>query len=285
MTRTKLLWAICLLSTLYTFWSGLFPATLPSGIKGLTVTLLLVSFALVHGSARYGWRGIIVFFAVCLIVSNAFENLSILTGFPFGHYVYTEKLGPKLFLVPVIIGGAYAGAGYVSWMVAHVLLGRGGPSDRFAVWALPVVAAILMVCWDLCFDPSSSTVGRSWIWRDGGGYFGVPFQNFAGWYLTVFCFLAPFSWYQSARPVHAGSSRAYWAPPIVMYFLLGLQYPLLYLGVTENAQVTDPAGRIWNTADIRMTAALVAIFTMISFAAIAALRLCDPYWRSPKETA
>src|SRR5215475_14865728 len=155
MTRANALWAICLLFAIYTLGTGLFPGVVPGGVDGLSLTAFLVVFALVHGAARYGWRGILVFFAICLVVSNALENLSILTGFPFGHYVYTDKLGPKLFLVPVIIGGAYAGAGYVSWMVAHVLLDRTGPSDRFATWALPVVAAALMVCWDLSFDPSS----------------------------------------------------------------------------------------------------------------------------------
>src|SRR5262245_27323941 len=144
MTRANVLWAICLLSALHTFWSGLWPASMPSGVKGLAVTLLLVAFMLLHGSARYGWRGILVYFAICLVVSNALENLSILTGFPFGNYVYTEKLGPKLFLVPMIIGGAYAGAGYVSWMVAHVLLDRMGPCDRFAIWALPFSGALLI---------------------------------------------------------------------------------------------------------------------------------------------
>jgi uncharacterized membrane protein len=275
MTRAAVIWTICGLSAVYTFWSGLFPATLPPGIKGLSVTAILVAFMLVHGSARYGWRGILVYFAICLVVSNAFENLSILTGFPFGNYVYTEKLGPKLFLVPVIIGGAYAGAGYVSWMVAHVLLDRMGPSDRFATWALPVTAAMLMVAWDLCFDPGSSTVGKSWIWRDGGGYYGVPFQNFLGWYLTVFCFLAPFSVYQATQPVHDGKARTFWAQAVLMYFLLGLQYPLLYLGSTERGLVTDPGGQAWSIADIRMTAALIAIFTMIASSLIAALRLYD----------
>jgi len=275
MTRAAVIWAICGLSAIYTFWSGLLPATLPPGVKGLSVTAILVAFMLVHGSARYGWRGILVYFAICLVVSNAYENLSILTGFPFGHYVYTEKLGPKLFLVPVIIGGAYAGAGYVSWMVSHVLLDRTGPSDRFATWALPLVAAMLMVCWDLSFDPSSSTVGKSWIWRDGGGYFGVPFQNFAGWYLTVFSFLAPFSVYQATQPIHEGKAKQFWAQAVVMYFLLGLQYPLVALGSRDVGQVTDPAGQVWNVADIRMTGALVAVFTMIAFSLVAALRLYD----------
>jgi uncharacterized membrane protein len=31
------------------------------------------------------------------------------SGFPFGHYYYTDNLGTKLFLVPVLIGPAYLG--------------------------------------------------------------------------------------------------------------------------------------------------------------------------------
>jgi hypothetical protein len=101
----------------------------------------------------------------------------------------------------------------------------------------------------------------------------VPLQNFFGWYLTVFLFLASFSWYQSTRPVRRQGSRAFWAQAIVMYFLIGLRYPLIYLSATGNAQVTDPAGHVWSTGDIRATSALVAIFTMIAFALIASLRL------------
>jgi uncharacterized membrane protein len=269
------LWAICLLFALYTAWAGLLPGSVPSGIDAMAVTVLLVVFALVHGALRYGWSSILIFVILCLFVSNASENLSILTGFPFGRYYYTDVLGPKLFLVPVLIGGAYTGAGYLSWIVAHVLLDRMGPSDRFAVWALPVIGAILMVSWDLTFDPSASTVGKSWIWIEGGGFFGVPFQNFVGWYLTVFLFLAPFSWYQSMWPVSESQNRDFWAQAIMMYFLLGLRYPLVYTRTTDSRPVTDPGGHIWNTSDIRLTAALVAIFTMIAFALIAWLRLCD----------
>jgi uncharacterized membrane protein len=275
MTRSNGLWAICLLFAIYTVWSGLFPGAVPDGVHALVLTVLLVVFALVHGAERYGWSGILVFVIVCLLVSNASENLSIQTGFPFGRYYYTDVLGPKLFLVPVLIGGAYTGAGYLSWIVAHVLLNRMGPGNRFAIWALPVVGAVLMVSWDLSFDPSASTIGKSWIWIDGGGFFGVPFQNFVGWYLTVFLFLASFSWYQSTRPIRKSQSRDFWAQAIIMYFLLGLRYPLLYVRSTDSGQVTDPAGHIWNINDIRATAALVAMFTMIAFALIAWLRLRD----------
>jgi putative membrane protein len=272
--RSHVLGAICLLFALYTIGSGLLPGKLPVGVDGLVLTGLLLVFALIHGAERYGWRGILVFVITCVVVSNASENLSILTGFPFGRYYYTDALGPKLFHVPVLIGGAYTGAGYLSWMVAHVLLDRMGRSDRLALWALPVVGAVLMVSWDLTFDPSASTIAKMWIWTDGGEFFGVPFQNFVGWFLTVFLFLAPFCWYQSARPVKA-HSREFWSQVVIMYFLLGFRYPLLYLRSVDSGQVTDPTGHVWNISDIRATAALVATFTMMAFALIAWLRLQD----------
>jgi len=143
MTRMNARWAICLLFAVYTLGTGLFPGIVPGGIDGVSLTIFVVVFALVHGAARYGWGGILVFVAICLVVSNALENLSILTGIPFGRYYYSDVLGLKLFHVPVIIGGAYAGAGYLSWIVAHVLVDRTGQSDRFAIWALPLVGALL----------------------------------------------------------------------------------------------------------------------------------------------
>src|SRR4030088_3434294 len=77
--------------------------------------MVSVAFALVHGAVRYGWGGIATFIVISLVVSNILENTSILTGFPFGHYYYTDDLGPKLFLVPLVIGVAYFFTGYLAW--------------------------------------------------------------------------------------------------------------------------------------------------------------------------
>lgn len=275
MTRSNALWGICLVFAVYSVWAGLLPDTVPSFINGLATTVFLVAFALLHGSGRYGWGGILAFVVICLLISNATENLSILTGFPFGNYYYTDILGPKIFLVPVLIGGAYVGVGYLSWIVAHVLIDKTSAVDRVAVWTLPVVATVLMVSWDLTFDPTASTVTKLWIWTDGGNFFGVPFSNYLGWFLTVFLFLAAFSLYQSSRPVPNERSRDLWAPAVTMYFLLGAQYPLIYLGAGESQAVTDAARRTWMTNDIYAAAALISIFTMSAFALIAWIRLRD----------
>src|SRR6185295_18894257 len=96
---------------------------LPALVAIALITLRLVVFFLVHGLVEYRFRDVLVFAAIMLVVCNIFENMSILTGFPFGHYYYTDGLGPKLFLVPILIGPAYLGTGYLSWMLARFILG------------------------------------------------------------------------------------------------------------------------------------------------------------------
>ena len=85
-------------------------------------------FALLHGAIRYGIRGILAFVAVCLVVGNVSENLGIRTGFPFGHYYFTDLIGPSLLHVPILLGLAYVGMGYLCWTLGGLIVGEPGVS-------------------------------------------------------------------------------------------------------------------------------------------------------------
>src|SRR5271163_2879714 len=52
------------------------------------------AFALLHGSLLYRLRGTLVFTILCLGSGTFFESLSLRTGFPFGHYYFTDLMGP-----------------------------------------------------------------------------------------------------------------------------------------------------------------------------------------------
>src|SRR6266567_6263396 len=94
---------------------------------------------------------------------------------------YFFVIGPKLFLVPLLIGPAYFGTGYLAWVLATVLIGDVRPKGSwFTTFAVPFIASFMMVAWDLSMDPTSSTIQHLWIWEQGGGYFGVPLTNFLG---------------------------------------------------------------------------------------------------------
>jgi uncharacterized membrane protein len=181
-----LVWLLIAIYAVASLLPSLAPHALPLDAQLALVVFLPLAFALLHGTTRHGIAAMAVFLILCLVVSNAFETLGVLTGFPFGHYVYTDVMGPKLFVVPLLIGPAYFGAGYTSWVLASILLGEiDRVPDRLAVVAIPLVAAFIMVGWDVCFDPGSSTLDRLWIWQKGGGYFGVPLTAYLGWYLPA----------------------------------------------------------------------------------------------------
>src|SRR5262249_41885 len=56
---------------------------------------------------------------------------------------------------------AYFGCGYLAWSLAHVIVGVLGNKLRAEqIWRVPLVAAFVMVMWDLTMDPIAATVQK-----------------------------------------------------------------------------------------------------------------------------
>jgi uncharacterized membrane protein len=104
----------------------MFPGAIPMVMVVALHVLPALIFAIVHGATVYRPRGILTFILLSLAIGNFFENLSIFTGFPFGRYHFTEVMGPKILAVPILLGLAYVGMGYISWILARVTLGDAG---------------------------------------------------------------------------------------------------------------------------------------------------------------
>jgi putative membrane protein len=234
-------------------------------------------FALIHGARSYGRLGILTFVAITLIIGNIFENLGVRTGFPYGHYYFTDIMGPKLLNVPVLLGLAYVGMAYLSWTLARVILGGiHRPLVGPRVLALPVIAAFIMVAWDLSQDPVWGTILRCWIWLQGGAYFGVPVTNFLGWFLTVYIIYQLFALYLRGRsPTLKRPSTGYWHQGLLFYAVSAAGNLLLFAPQPGPSVVSDPTGKQWNVSDITGTCALVTIFTMGAVVFLAWIRLAD----------
>src|SRR5205085_3727523 len=104
----------------------------------------------------------------------------------------------------------------------------------FTTFAVPFIASFMMVAWDLGMDPTSSTIRHSWIWEQGGGYFGVPLTNYLGWFFTVYVFFQVFALYLRLRKVSREGEeptlpRSYYAQAIVMNALFVLVMVVSYL--------------------------------------------------------
>src|ERR1700747_2673261 len=101
----------------------IFPGNVPMfAVVSLHVLPPLV-FSLIHGAMFCRVRGILAFVSICLVIGGVFEYVGVRTGFPFGHYYFTDLMGPKLSVVPIFLGLAYVGMGYLSWMLAVIILG------------------------------------------------------------------------------------------------------------------------------------------------------------------
>lgn len=267
--RNQALWAIILLFALF---NALKPVLLDSPLSGLIPVISILApmgFILLHGQRQIGWTRLLVFFVIAFIVSWCYESLSIKTGFPFGHYHYTDKLGPKLGDVPLLIMPAYYAICYVSWHLAHVVLDKfDRVTDRLQTWAVPVLAGLIMVMWDMSMDPARSTLAEAWIWHDGGGYFGVPFQNFMGWFLCVWTIFQLYAFYLRRTASAAGvvaiaeERKNHWHQISALYGALILEF-LSMAALAANVALVDQAGQSWNSRDMYETLALVSIFSML----------------------
>jgi putative membrane protein len=258
------------------------PGKLPLAAIIALHVLPLVLFTLIHGTMSYRLRGILVFFTICLVVGNVFENLGVATGFPFGRYHFTDAMGPKLFQVPILLGLAYVGMGYLSWTLGRIILGNlRSPLVGARIVTLPLVAAFPMVAWDFANDPVWANINHLWVWQRGGAYFGVPLTNFLGWYFVVYLIYQSFAVYLrrcslSANPRASG----YWRWAVSFYAMAALGNIILVLPKPEPAVVFDSTGILWNVTTITGACALVSIFVMGAFAVIAGVRLSD----EPRET-
>lgn len=261
------LWLLIAVYAVVTDLADATPKLFQSPVSLPLTILAPMAFAFLHGARRYGIGGIVVFFVLCLGISNIMENIGVLTGFPFGPYHYTDVLGPKLFVVPLLIGPGYLGTGYLSWVLANILLETDRRRDVLSTFATPLLGTFIMVGWDACLDPGSSTISRIWIWETGGGYFGVPLTNYLGWFLTVFLFMQAFALYRRVRPAPLPSmTQSHWYQAAIFFFVMALDFPAGHLGLAQSVAVTDATGKVWQTGDIIETSAIVSLFTMMPFA-------------------
>jgi putative membrane protein len=188
-----------------------------TGVAAQCMAAISILVMAIHAIVALGWSEVAIFAASCLTITFAMENIGTTTGFPFGRYAFLVGARlPHVGSIPIIVGALYFGMGYASWVMASLLVGHRveRPKTRYALVAVPLVAAFVMTQWDVVMDPSGSTLGKAWAWYDSGAYFGVPLSNFLGWLLVTWLYFQAFaiiSYLSGGRPVpyspNAGARR------------------------------------------------------------------------------
>ncbi|UYP17474.1 carotenoid biosynthesis protein [Rhodococcus sp. Z13] len=157
---------------------------LTSGGTRDAVTVAVVTFltaaCLTHAAVHRGPGFTLVLFAVSAGGGYLSEVVGTTTGFPYGCYVYaTDRLGPSVLDVPLVVPLAWTAGLYPVWCVASRLF-RNGPARIAAV-------TVGMLGWDLYLDPQMVADGQ-WTWCNAGGLPGIehiPLTNYAGWLLVA----------------------------------------------------------------------------------------------------
>ena len=185
--QQRLTIVLCLIYLLVNF-SVIFGIGLGMTVPGWVTFLatgVCFTFTVFHSGQRLGWLPALTLLAACFVISLLFESVGVATGLVYGAYHYSGRLGPKfLGLVPYLIPVAWFMMMYPSFLIARILI---PPTDK-KVWRLLSVAAlggVVMTAWDLIMDPMMAANGH-WVWVTPGAYFGVPLQNYWGWWLTTF---------------------------------------------------------------------------------------------------
>ncbi len=189
-------------------------------------------------SRRVGTRWVPAFLALYAISLSA-ELSGTVTGLPFGEYRYSPLLDPMWFgHVPIVIP--------LSWFFMAV------PSYALARWALPAadrrwsrvfLASAVLVSWDLSLDPAMSFATKYWTWGSPGAYYGMPWLNLFGWYITGLALMAALALFRADR----------WIQLLPLRWLAGYYAANLMLSVGMNA-----AAGLWGAVGAALLALAAA---------------------------
>ena len=155
-------------------------------------------------SLHLGFKRAVLFCLAGYFIAWLSEYSSINNGFPYGRYSYIESTrGRELWVlgVPFMDSVSYVFLAYASYSVAlavtaPILFDRRGfylleTAKIRASLKVRLLSAIFLVCLDIIVDPvalrgSRWFLGQIYFYPEGGGYFGVPLSNFAGWFVVGF---------------------------------------------------------------------------------------------------
>ncbi|MGI9016582.1 MAG: carotenoid biosynthesis protein [Euzebya sp.] len=139
----------------------------------LTV-VLFASASLSHALIAHGRRTTLWLFGVFAGGGMLVEALGVATGFPFGDYAYSQRIGPALIGVPMIIPLAWVMMGYPAAVVARLITPRR--------WLGAIIGAGALATWDLFLDPQMVAEGY-WTWQGAGPHLigSIPATNYLAW--------------------------------------------------------------------------------------------------------
>lgn len=254
-----MLLALCLIVSLYPFSNH-------SPLITYAASNIAVILCLIHCSEWTGWSTTIKIFFVSWLCGWFTEVLGVNFQFLYGLYYYPEVIsGPLVLGVPPMAMLIYFSLGYACFIMGRVVIG--GLSSRvhgLRLIGVAIFAALAMTTHDFSNDPFQSTVRGLWIWPNGGAYFGVPLQNFIGWFVltSIIAILVGLiaNSAEAMKYISIPRSPNFFLPPILLYLIFEIPQMLRPILLGPTPINLSGSGIAMFATTIPVVAALLALY-------------------------
>jgi uncharacterized membrane protein len=180
----------------FTWGSTVFGWSMAGG--GVVYMLLATAAVALYAYRTLGVWHWLSFMIPAIALSLGSELLGTSTGFPFGEYRYLSGLGYKIAgLVPFTIPLSWYYLGFSAYIIALAGLKRFKLNNQLCQLGAIICGSLCLTSWDFVLDPAMSQAPVPfWVWDQPGAFFGMPYQNFAGWMGTgtIFMTVATLLW-------------------------------------------------------------------------------------------
>ena len=204
-----------LIATLPDIGKTILPLSMANG--GVIYMLLGTAAVAVYAYRTLGLWHCLGFMLPAILLSLGSELLGSSTGFPFGHYRYLSGLGYKIAgLVPFTIPLSWFYLGFSAYIIALAGLGTKNIPKLVKYLGAIGIGSLLLTSWDFVLDPAMSQASLPfWVWEQPGPFFGMPYENFTGWFGTGVVFMTVASLIWQTKPFKL--PRTDLMLPLVMY--------------------------------------------------------------------
>ena len=158
---------------------------------GVVYMVLATAAVAVYAYRTLGVWHWLSFMIPAIALSLGSELLGTSTGFPFGEYRYLSGLGYKIAgLVPFTIPLSWFYLGFSAYIIALAGFKKLELRNWLCQVGAIVCGSLCLTSWDFVLDPAMSQAPVPfWVWDTPGAFYGMPYQNFAGWMGTGIIFM------------------------------------------------------------------------------------------------
>jgi putative membrane protein len=169
-----------------------------------TLFIVLMALPTFYYFTKSNFKKLIPLVVLLGLFALVIEGQAVITGWPYSEFQYSNLIAGKIF-------------GIVPWTIAFawtpLLLGwcyLFNPLILKSKLKFIVCVALGLVATDLLLDPAAVKAGL-WIWEDQGSmpFYGIPFQNFVGWFISGVIGAGIYAWYLNHFKLNLEQNSAY----------------------------------------------------------------------------